>query len=96
MDAVCYRHPEVDAVAVCVACSKPICKPCMLYRQGSIFCSEACAKRSAEAADKVHRELKKQPGSGSIVSKILGILILGGVAVGVLQWLGFIDVTKWF
>ena len=54
MEATCYRHPEVEAVAKCHNCGRPICPPCMSYREGTVFCGRACADRSHAEGEEVH------------------------------------------
>lgn len=36
----CVNHPGTEAAGVCVICSKPICKECVVKHEGKIFCDE--------------------------------------------------------
>ncbi len=36
----CYKHPEVQAVAFCRTCGKPLCQTCQRPVEGTIVCEE--------------------------------------------------------
>ena len=41
----CYKHPQVDAVAVCAVCKRPICKSCQVVMEGRRFCKDHAERR---------------------------------------------------
>ena len=84
----CYRHPDVDAVATCVACGKAICESCAVDVGGRITCQHCLASgvsprgRGAQAAP---------TDPLAIISLVLGIVgllaclcggAIGGLVVG--------------
>lgn len=96
MDAVCFRHPNAEAVTTCQNCGRPICTSCIVRSQGGIFCGEPCAKRTSTEADVVHEKLKKGYREKSIFTAFLPY-IAGAIAlVALAEYLGWIDVLPWF
>lgn len=39
---VCLNHPDVNAVAKCAACGKPLCAECVMIYDNEKYCSEQC------------------------------------------------------
>ena len=37
-ESVCLNHPDTPAVTRCATCSKPICKQCIVSKNGSSYC----------------------------------------------------------
>lgn len=63
--SVCLNHPDTPAVARCATCSKPICERCIVSRNGSTYCSEACAENAAETIGQINRTLEERRRTGS-------------------------------
>ena len=40
----CYKHPERDAVGVCVVCGRGICEECAVEVAGKLYCKEDVRK----------------------------------------------------
>jgi hypothetical protein len=56
----CSNHPEVEAIAACVKCHKPLCGDCRVKVNERNFCSE-CAEKPGFKIDKELKELEKFP-----------------------------------
>ncbi len=51
----CAQHPEVAATGVCVACDRPLCRPCLRTIGGTLQCATDCpAEPSAVIQDPPH------------------------------------------
>ena len=91
MAKFCFRHPDVEAVTVCNAstCDRPLCPDCMVYRDGTIFCSEECALKQAALGEELRKKLKEKHG-GSIFWTLFKLAVIGAIILGFLE---FIEVT---
>ena len=38
----CFKHPDQDAVGICVTCGKGVCKDCWVEADDLMFCSHSC------------------------------------------------------
>ncbi len=59
-ESVCLNHPDTPAVTRCATCSKPICKRCIVSRNGVNYCSKACAENAMETVGQVNRTLEEK------------------------------------
>ena len=59
-ESVCLNHPDTPAVARCASCNKPICKKCIVSRNGLNYCSEKCADRAASSVKRVDNVLENK------------------------------------
>lgn len=73
--SVCLNHPDTPAVTRCASCSKPICKQCIVSRNGSNYCSETCAKNAAETVGQVNRTLEERRRTGA-KTRLRAIILL--------------------
>lgn len=51
--SVCINHPDTLAVAHCCVCRRPVCKDCLIERDGYKCCSEECLKMARESTSRV-------------------------------------------
>lgn len=77
-ESVCLNHPDTPAVARCASCNKPICKKCIVSRNGLNYCSEKCADRAASSVKRVDSVLenKKKVDAKSKKRTLIVIVIL--------------------
>ncbi len=38
---LCYNHPQMDAIAFCAMCGKPVCGDCAVANHGTYFCNDS-------------------------------------------------------
>ena len=43
----CYLHSDVEAVAYCRSCGRPVCGPCQQVSQGTVYCTEHAPAQQA-------------------------------------------------
>ena len=83
-DSVCLNHPDTPAVTRCATCGKPVCKNCIVNKNGSNYCSQVCADNAQKSAGRVSEvmESRKRADSrrGVRTLVILIILIAAGAA----------------
>jgi hypothetical protein len=90
----CYRHHEVEAVAICVHCGKAVCSEC--ENEGEthrITCSETCGEAAARhnvlrtvVAQQYTANVKVFRGVWIFVA-VFGLLVLtGGIGVMILEY----------
>ena len=78
----CYNHPEREAVAVCRACGKAVCKECGLETGNGIACRQSCTDILAEKTEYYSRQaahlknLKRLNFLGSLFSIGMGLLFI--------------------
>ncbi len=44
----CFQHEDQDAQGVCTHCGKALCKNCIDYTQGKVYCQSLCATQAHE------------------------------------------------
>ncbi len=44
----CFRHPDIDAVGVCKACYKGVCRECAVDLGHSLACSLTCEEEARQ------------------------------------------------
>lgn len=78
----CFNHPERDAVAICNACGKAVCRECGLESEHGIACQQSCAE-SLSAKTELYSEqaahlknIKRMNYLGSLFSIIMGLLFI--------------------
>ncbi len=94
MEATCYLHPEVAAVANCHRCGRPACAECIVRAEGTIFCSRTCADASRAIGQETRRRMEAARRA-SPAAWLLRVLLLGAIAVAILEWLRIVDLTPW-
>lgn len=72
----CYIHTDVEAVAFCRSCGKPLCGTCQRLADGSVFCPEhAPAPQAAPGAVQPASQPVMQPGAPSPgLAFVLGLI----------------------
>ena len=80
---VCLKHPDVDAVAVCAACGKPVCADCVMVFDNQRYCSRECYCRGSASALRAEQVLgsKKRSDRKSSAGKFLTFVIIIVAAV---------------
>ena len=84
-ESVCLNHPDTPAVTRCATCGKPICAECIVTRNGSHYCSTACAASAELTADRVGQvqearaRSERRRGRRALVMLIV-LLVLAAVA----------------
>jgi hypothetical protein len=80
-DEKCLNHPDRPAVTRCRACHKPLCEECVVATADGKFCSQQCARRSADF--RAHAAGAKGKGVVGVVKKIaVAALILIALYIG--------------
>jgi hypothetical protein len=78
----CFNHPESEAIAICKACGKAVCKECGLESENGIACQQRCAntlstQNELYAIQAAHfKNIKRMNIMGSLFSIIMGILFI--------------------
>jgi len=97
----CYNHPEMDAVAICKACGKAICKECAVDVGKGIACKGECEEDVKNINELMKRNIKAYEGlkGRSLVTPmfvlIMGLLfsgfaVLSGNFLGVVGLMGIL------
>ena len=76
---VCLNHPDVNAVAKCAACGKPLCAECVMIYDNAKYCSEACrlkGEASGLRAEQVIGEKRSTDRKGGVKKFIIFLLLL--------------------
>jgi hypothetical protein len=70
----CYVHPDVDAVGVCSACKRPICRSCVRLADDKVYCKRDYGRMGdgAKEADAYARR-------GAAITLAAVLAYLGGV-----------------
>ncbi len=87
---VCPKHPQVQAVARCFGCFKPICEECLVVSNSLDFCSIKCAEshaRTSETFDKFTEHERRQRLRRRIRSAITLVLLLIVGYVAIMYWI---------
>ena len=82
--SVCLNHPNVEAVARCATCSKPVCGECAQVHDGGTYCSQLChdnAKRTGMMIEDVERR-KAKANFRRRLKMIINLLVLAAIAGG--------------
>ena len=81
----CLNHPDTPAVARCATCGKHVCAQCVVSRNGSSYCSKACADSAANTAGRVNTAVADMFSAGGAAGHSGG--------VGMIQTIAFRDVS---
>lgn len=82
---ICYEifnHPEKDAVVVCKACGKAVCRDCGIKTGNGFICQQSCAETLAEINELQARQLehlkniKRLNFLGAFFSICMGLLFI--------------------
>lgn len=73
----CVNHPDQAAATRCAACHKPVCAECIVSSTDGKFCSQQCARRTADFR-KHNASAGKKAGRSvmSLVKTVVGLGIL--------------------
>ena len=72
----CYRHPDRDAIAVCVGCGRGICEDCATKIGGKFYCKECAEKLFEHPPHYVPRmQLEKKRSASITIAAILFFII---------------------
>ncbi len=80
--SVCLNHPDTQAVARCAVCGKPVCRKCIVNRNGVEYCSAQCASMAESRKDDVGMVMKSKKKS-DIARKIRTVVVLVVLAAAV-------------
>ncbi|MDX1777001.1 MAG: DUF2180 family protein [Desulfobulbales bacterium] len=78
----CYNHPESEAVAVCLACGKGVCRQCVFASENAVSCREKCSavlssRDELQARQAAHlKNVKRMNLLGSLFSLGMGALFI--------------------
>ena len=78
----CFNHPESEAIAICKACGKAVCKECGLESENGIACQQNCIntlseKKNLYSLQAAHlKNLKRMNLLGSFFSVCMGVLFI--------------------
>lgn len=75
----CYKHPNVDAIATCVTCGKPICDECAVEVGDKVMCRDCVAERG------ISRNGEYDPSTAFLIELVggfFGFLGIGHMYVG--------------
>ena len=80
----CLNHPDTPAVARCATCGKHVCAQCVVSRNGSSFCSKACADSAANTAGRVNSAVaaERNIAARARIRTIVILIILAAAAAG--------------
>ena len=80
----CLNHPDTPAAARCATCGKHVCAQCVVSRNGSSYCSEACADSAANTAGRVNTatNAERNIAARARIRTIVIIIILAAAAAG--------------
>lgn len=81
-ETYCLNHPDTPAVARCATCGKHICAQCVVSRNGSQYCSEACAEAAVNSAGRVNTamEAERRTAAKARVRNIILLIIIIAIA----------------
>ncbi len=83
---VCLNHPDVNAVAKCAACGKPLCAECVMIFDNQKYCSEAChlkglaSQLRAENVIGKKKSTDRKSGAKKFFTFVIIIIIAAGAA----------------
>ena len=77
-ESVCLNHPDTPAATRCATCGRPICRKCIVNRNGAEYCSEICADNARNAEVRVNSVMasKKKSEAGKRIRTIIILIIL--------------------
>ncbi len=83
-ETYCLNHPDTPAVARCATCGKHICAQCVVTKNGTKYCSEACAQAAANSAGRVDsaEAAGRRNASRARLRGIITLIILIAIAAG--------------
>ncbi len=81
---VCLNHPDVNAVAKCSACGKPLCAECVMIFDNQKYCSEACHLKGLASRLRTAEVIseKRKTGKKSGFRKFVTLLLILAAAAG--------------
>lgn len=81
---VCLNHPDVNAVAKCAACGKPLCADCVMICDNQKYCSEACHLKGLASSLRSDEVISKKRNTErkSGLKKFITFLIIAAIASG--------------
>ena len=81
---VCLNHPDVNAVAKCAACGKPLCAECVMILDNQKYCSEACHLKGLASQLRSESVIasKKKTDCKCGIKKFILFVVIVALAVG--------------
>lgn len=81
---VCLNHPDVNAVAKCSACGKPLCAECVMIYDNKKYCSEACHLKGLASGLRAEQVIdsKRRSDRKSAAGKFFTFIIILAIAAG--------------
>ena len=82
----CLNHPDTPAVARCATCGKHICAQCVVTKNGTNYCSEACAQAAANSAGRVDTavEAGRRNASKALVRRVVTLIVI--IVIAAVGW----------
>ena len=84
----CKNHPTRLATVRCKRCGMPICNDCKMVSEIGVVCSQACLDAikafQERVGEEVPRPAKRRWLSGGVIRGILTVVVLFGIAYGIL------------
>lgn len=81
----CFYHPDQDAVGICFACNKGICKDCAIETHNGLVCNDTCENRYPDSLAKLDRLSEKLATAFTITALIYllagMILVIAGASL---------------
>ena len=87
--SVCLNHPDTPAAARCAVCGKPVCRKCIVNRNGVQYCSAQCASMAESRKDDVGMVMtskKKVDVARKIRAIVVLIVLVAAVVAGYLLY----------
>ena len=78
----CYNHTDLDAVGICKACNKGICRECAVDLGNGLACRDSCEQEVREVNEiivrskTIHKKTGQFYGGGAIIAGLIGLLFL--------------------
>jgi hypothetical protein len=89
----CFRHPDVDAVALCKQCCKALCAACAVEGQGGISCSGTCAEKVERQHTLLHGARQSLGAAAAALRRSAYFMAVAGAAMLVLGLVGDLSIA---
>jgi len=77
----CYRHPDRDAIAVCVGCGRGVCEDCAVKVGNRFYCKECAEKMLERPPQYASRIQSERERSATITVAAILFFIIGIIDV---------------
>lgn len=88
MEDRCNAHPKIEAVTQCTHCKAPLCGRCLVYFEGTIFCSMNCAKLRRDLGEEIRNYPVSVKRRNRAIRRAIGMAIGAAMVLVVLELLG--------